>query len=405
MRILHTSDWHFGQSFMGKNRHAEHEQLIAWLLQQVDVLAIDAVIIAGDIFDTGAPPSYARELYNRLIVGLHEKQVGLVILGGNHDSVAMLAESKPLLTYLSTSVIPGALASIDEEVVVINKRDGTPGAVVCAVPFLRPRDVQQSEDGQSADDKQAGLMLAIEKHYDAVYQVALAVNAKLGGRLPMIATGHLTTIGASVSESVRDIYVGSLSAFPASGFPPVDYIALGHIHRPQVVKPHIRYCGSPIPLSFDELGHEKQMLLVSFEQPGTAPEIQPVLIPNFQPMASIKGDLATVEKALKTSGKHGTPERPVWVEVEVETDDYLSDLTLRLQTMVAELPIEILRIKRARGNVSQSLVAERKETLAELSVDEVFLRRLSVEVLDEDLAAQLTLCHQQIASELQEPQV
>ncbi len=106
MRILHTSDWHLGQYFMGKSRQAEHEALIAWLIEQTRLHAVDAVLIAGDVFDTGAPPSYARELYNRLIVALHDARVGLTVLAGNHDSVATMQESRGLLAYLGTVVIP-----------------------------------------------------------------------------------------------------------------------------------------------------------------------------------------------------------------------------------------------------------------------------------------------------------
>ncbi len=108
MRILHTSDWHLGQHFMGKSRQAEHQALIDWLLSQVDAHAVDAVLIAGDIFDTGAPPSYARELYSQLVVRLHHAGVALLLLGGNHDSVATLGESSALLACLSTTVVAAA---------------------------------------------------------------------------------------------------------------------------------------------------------------------------------------------------------------------------------------------------------------------------------------------------------
>jgi len=92
MRILHTSDWHFGQFFLGHSRQAEHQKLITWLVDQTRLHAVDAVLIAGDIFDTSAPPSYARELYNRLILALRDANVGLILLAGNHDSVAVLDE-------------------------------------------------------------------------------------------------------------------------------------------------------------------------------------------------------------------------------------------------------------------------------------------------------------------------
>lgn len=203
MRILHTSDWHLGQHFMGKTRQAEHQAFCQWLLEQVRVHEVDAVLVAGDVFDTGAPPSYAREQYYRFIVDLRASGARLVVLGGNHDSVAMLGESRELLAQLDTWVVPAVVADPDEQVRVLPRRDGQPGAVLCAVPFVRPRDVLLSQAGQSAEDKQLGLQQAIQAHYQALFERALQCRAASGGDLPIIATGHLTTVGASASESVR----------------------------------------------------------------------------------------------------------------------------------------------------------------------------------------------------------
>src|SRR2546427_17594 len=147
MRLLHTSDWHLGQHFMGKSRQAEHAALIDWLLEQVDAQAVDAVLIAGDIFDTGAPPSYARELYSQLVVRLHAAGVALLLLGGNHDSVATLAENRELLACLDTTEV-AAVGETASHVVELplRRRPGqpaAPGCIVCALPFMRPRDLDR----------------------------------------------------------------------------------------------------------------------------------------------------------------------------------------------------------------------------------------------------------------------
>ncbi|MDC7704182.1 exonuclease subunit SbcD [Vogesella indigofera] len=403
MRILHTSDWHLGQHFMGKTRQAEHQAFIDWLLQQVREHAVDAVIVAGDLFDTGAPPSYARELYNRLVVDLHGSGTALVLLGGNHDSVATLAESRPLLTCLGTTVIPAVEADLEQQVLVLPQRDGTPGAIVCAIPFIRPRDVMQSQAGQSAEEKQLTLQEAIHQHYQALYRLACARRDALRLPLPIIATGHLTTVGASASESVREIYVGALEAFPTSAFPPADYIALGHIHRPQQVGglEHIRYSGSPIPLSFDEAGQQKQVLLVDVDAIGLL-GVTPLPVPRFQQLVSVKGDLSTLAAAIRDAAALGTAEQPVWLEVLVQGDDYLSDLQARIQSMVAELPVEVLRIRRERGNAVATLQAAARETLDELTPFDVFDKRLQQETLDETLAAQLQARYRDIVASLQE---
>lgn len=399
MRILHTSDWHLGQHFMGKSRQAEHAALIDWLLVQVDAHAVDAVLIAGDIFDTGTPPSYARELYSDLVVKLHRAGVALLLLGGNHDSVATLGESRSLLAVLSTTVV-GAVGTAADHVVVLPRRagdrkgSGEAGCVVCAVPFVRPRDVLQSQAGQSAQDKQQSLQAAIQAYYQAVHEAGRArqaqLQAALGRPVALIATGHLTTVGASSNESVREIYVGSLDAFPTAAFPPVDYIALGHIHKPQKVGglDHIRYCGSPIPLGFDEAKQHKEMLLVDLPGDGQA-HVTALAVPRFQAMVSVSGNLAALGAAIAAAGAQGTADQPVWLEVTVAEDDYLQDLPARISAMAQGLPVEVLRVQRQRASAQATLLGEATETLDELSPDDVFSRRLALEQLEPHMQAAL----------------
>lgn len=403
MRILHTSDWHLGQHFIGKTRQAEHRALIAWLLEQVSALNIDAVLLAGDVFDTGAPPSYARELYHQLLAGVAAVGASLLVVGGNHDSAATLGEIRPLLGALRATVIPSADLPLDEQVVLLPRRDGQPGALVCAAPFIRPRDVLRSQAGQDADDKQGALQAAITQHYHALYQRALARRAALGLALPIIATGHLTTVGASASESVREIYVGALEAFPTQAFPPVDYLALGHIHRPQCVGGlnHIRYSGSPLALSFDEADTGKQMWLLDFAE-GQLSEVSALPVPCAQALASLSGDLVSLPAQLAAVAAQGSAERPVWLEVRVRGDDYLSDLAARVAALADGLPVEILRVRRERGDAVASLSADPGDTLDALSPLEVFERRLAQETLTPEQHDGLLSRYRQVLAELAE---
>jgi exonuclease SbcD len=393
MKILHTSDWHLGQSFFTKSRKEEHQGFIDWLLQQVASEQVDAVIIAGDIFDTGTPPSYAREMYNQFVVDMQQLNCVLVVLGGNHDSVSTLNESKQILACLNTFVVASTGISIDEQVFTIPDNLGQPGAILCAVPFIRARDVLQSTAGETGLQKRQALGDAIKQHYQTLYQIALLKQKQQqanGLNIPIIATGHLTALGVSQSESVRDIYIGTLDGFAADGFPPADYIALGHIHKPQIVakSEHIRYCGSPIPLSFDELGTQKQVMLVEFSG-AQRTSLQPIPIPVFQPMLVIKGDLAKIEKALqqlkadaKANTKADTGTQPVWLCLEVDTQDYLADLQQRIQTMTEGLNVEILQLRRSRNQRRQLLSQMQSETLAELTPEDVFEKRLAMETFD-----------------------
>ena len=445
MKILHTSDWHLGQSFFTKSRKNEHAAFLKWLLQQVEVHQIDAIIVAGDVFDTGTPPSYARELYHAFIGELQGMQCTLVVLGGNHDSVSVLNESKALLKYLNSHVIASTYGELSEQVITLNDRKGQPSAVLCAVPFIRPRDVLVSEAGQSGTDKRQALGDAIKQHYGALYNEALSLRASIeekqgeegsknSAAIPIIATGHLTALGVSQSESVRDIYIGTLEGFDAKGFPPADYIALGHIHRPQKVAKteHIRYSGSPIPLSFDELNTQKQVVLITFESESTTPTISTLPVPRFQAMEVIKGDLKAIEaainksdaitlasqtddavsevdkalsevnnplsevnkplsefnKAISATDNAISSKDPVWLCIEVETEDYLTDLQQRIQGLLEGKNAEILQLKRKRKRTINSLTEKQNVQLSELSVNDVFEARLALESIEDSSATE-----------------
>lgn len=378
MRIIHTSDWHLGQHFFTKSRAAEHQAFLHWLIKQIEENQVDALIVAGDIFDTGSPPSYARELYNCFVVELQPTGCQLVVLGGNHDSVSTLNESRGLLSYLNTTVISCASSNLEQQIITLKNRQQQPAALLCAIPFLRPRDLVTSQAGESGGQKQLALQEAIASHYQALYQRAVELRTELGLPLPIIATGHLTTVGVTTSDSVRDIYIGTLDAFPAQAFPPADYIALGHIHRAQQVAKteHIRYSGSPIALSFDELGKEKSVYLVEFAQQALA-SVTPLLIPQFQPMQLIKGDLQQIEQQLAKFANHQG--LPVWLDIEVATQDYLTDIQRRIQALATDLPVEVVLLRRSKEQRNNSIERQEKETLNELSVSDVFERRLALE--------------------------
>ncbi|CNE63882.1 exonuclease subunit SbcD [Yersinia nurmii] len=400
MRIIHTSDWHLGQYFFTKSRAAEHQAFLRWLIQKVEEHQVDALIVAGDIFDTGSPPSYARELYNRFVVDLQPTGCQLVVLGGNHDSVATLNESRELLAYLNTKVIAHASSDLEQQVFVLNDREDQPGAILCAIPFLRPRDLIASQAGESGSQKQLALQEAIAAHYQQLYNMAISLRERLALPLPIIATGHLTTVGVSTSDSVRDIYIGTLDAFPAQAFPPADYIALGHIHRAQQVakSEHIRYSGSPIPLSFDELNKEKSVFLVEFSGQSLA-GVETLAVPQWQPMQLIKGDLRQIEQQLTAFSQ--LPGPPVWLDIEVATQDYLSDIQRRIQALTENLPVEVVLLRRSKEQRQSSIHQQEKETLNELSVSDVFERRLALETeLTEQRQQKMREMFQQVVDEV-----
>ncbi len=414
MRILHTSDWHLGQLFYGKSREQEQSQFLNWLVEQVKTDQIDAVVVAGDLFDTGTPPSYARALYNRFVDQLTQTGCQLVLLAGNHDSVAVLNESQSLLSRLGASIVAGAEDDLSQRLLELKDHTGQVGAILCAIPFLRARDLVISQSGQSSQEKQRELQQVIADHYQQLYLLAKERAEALKAEQPepvIVMTGHLTALGASVSDSVREIYIGTLEGFPADLFPPADYIALGHIHRSQKVakRENIRYSGSPIALSFDEAQQSKSVLRIELSKDQPV-QVSPLEVPCFQAMARIGGDLAKIEQQLDQAVEKHLSDQAVedsansttneindqasvdlvanseeqkadtlWLDIEVDSQEFLSDLQPRIETMCQDKPVEVLRIRRQRQLRKLQTTESEKLQLNELTVTDVFQRRLELE--------------------------
>jgi len=382
-----------------RSREAEHCAFLSWLITVVSEQSIDALIVAGDIFDSASPASYARKLYSDFIVNLqHAGCTQLIIVSGNHDSVAVLNESKSLLSALNVSVLAGLNEVLSEHIITVkDKQDNE--ALICALPFLRATDVMSSEAGSSASQKQMNLQQGIAQTYQDIYQLATA-RKKLDNT-PILATGHLTAVGCSVSESVRDIYIGTLTAFPASLFPAFNYIALGHLHRTQKVQKseHIRYSGSPIALSFDEVKHDKRIIIVEFDNDNALTTTE-LTIPVFQKLAVVKGDLESIKLELMALI---ALEESVWVEVKVEESFYRSDVQTQLNDLVVNTDVDILKITMPKIDENNQWQTDQVETLDQLKPEELFQYRLDCEdTLSDEQQAQLKILFAQSCAELEQ---
>ena len=320
MKILHTSDWHLGQNFMGKSREEEHKAFFIWLIDTINREKVDTLIVAGDIFDTGTPPNYALELYYNFLKNLKTSYCkNIVIIGGNHDSIATLKAPSKLLKILNINVI----VSVEEDensIVKIYNEDRLEG-VVCAVPFLRDNIIRNSFSGLSSEDKEKALNEGIKSYYTKIYHKALD---EIGGRdIPIIATGHLTTVGGITTESERDIYIGNMlnisSDFLADMF---DYVALGHLHLNQKVKyEQVYYSGSPIPLSFSEATTQKRVNIVTFK--GRVAKVNRVDIPLYRELYILKGNYSFIKESMEQ-----IDDKDGWIEVYLE-DDNNSQVTIQ----------------------------------------------------------------------------
>ena len=199
------------------------------------------------------------------------------------------------------------------------------------------------------------ILLPARPGFPAAKRCARCCELRANQTLPIIASGHLTTVGASKSDAVRDIYIGTLDAFPAQNFPPADYIALGHIHRAQKIggSEHIRYSGSPIALSFDETGKSKSVNLVTFAD-GKLDEVTPLVVPVTQPLAVIKGDFDSISAQL-AEWRDADAEPATWVDIEITSDEYLHDIQRKIQVITDDLPVDVLLVRRSREQQALSV--------------------------------------------------
>ncbi len=356
MRLLHTADWHLGKKLDQHDRSQEHQLFLNWLLETINAREIDALIIAGDIFDSGSPANETLRMYYNFLVTLRQtccRQA--VIIGGNHDSISTLNAPRELLRAMQMHVVGGVPENAEEQIIPLFNKTGQVEAVVAAVPFLRDRDVRLSVAGESAEERELRIREGIAGHYSKQLPLLEDYIAK---NIPLIATGHLFAQGAAASDSEKEIHVGSLGQVPASAFPKeYHYVALGHLHRPQIVGglSHIRYSGSPIPLSFSEATDEKQVLILE-TQPSQPINIETLPIPVFRKLIRIQGDPEKVKKQIVQLKMDVTGnELPAWVEVQVHTNSLLTQLQDDLQAILEKKPgfgqlfLRQLRLREATG--------------------------------------------------------
>ncbi len=373
MKILHTSDWHLGQSFMGKSRQEEHKVFLEWLLVTIEEENIDVLIVAGDIFDTGTPPNYALELYYNILIKLANSLCKyIVITAGNHDSIATLKAPKELLKSLNIYVITTGDEEENQLIDIYDKEKLQ--AIICAVPFLRDSTIRKSQSAQTLNDKEKALSLGIKEHYNNIYIDA----KKISDTVPLIATGHLTTVGAKSSDSEREIYIGGTldidSQFLGENF---DYVALGHLHENQKVgTEHIRYSGSPIPLSFSEANSQKKVNIITLNAKNI--DVKEIDIPLHRTLLVFRGDLESITSELKN-----ITDKESWIEIHLK-DKNPFDANREIRNLADELGLIILAIKIDKTEQSLQNNDFNVISLEELEPMELFEKRLDKDGVDDE---------------------
>lgn len=412
-RILHTSDWHLGNSLHEHSRIAEYRQFLSWLKKTIVENEVDALLVSGDIFDTGTPSKAAEELYYSFLTSLNGTCCkNVVITAGNHDSPATLNSARSVLELLDIHVVatPDAEHGFSNEIIPLPSREN-PRIIICAAPYLRDPALQASLSNEKCASEEQFVKEGTRAHFEKLQSAALALRENSGKTLPIVAMAHLFAAGASPSENAEDseyAIVGNLENVNSKIFPPVfDYVALGHIHRSQKVggENRIRYSGSPLPMGFDEANRESSVLIVDFED-GKAPEVRPVGVPQFQKLLTISGeDLFEIRQGIEKAER----EFPgAWVRVRFTGPGNVGNLRQNLANDFENSSLVLLQAEYV-GRVDSSSSVSGERPLSEFSPTEVFERYLESSEFGKNAAADLKVrveaAFQEILKEVQEGKI
>lgn len=403
MKILHTSDWHIGRALYGRKRYDEYEAFLNWLAALIESEDIDVLLVAGDVFDNSAPSNHAQELYYRFLYRLAAApNRHVVVTAGNHDSPSFLNAPRELLKFLNIHVVGCAAESPQDELVIIAGPDDEPRLIVCAIPYLRDRDIRTAEAGESLEDKERKIIEGIRDHYRMVYEAAEQKRSMLKKHVPIVAMGHLFSAGGQTvdGDGVRELYIGSILHVGTDVFPEcIDYLALGHLHIPQTVggSDFIRYSGSPLPIGFGEAAQEKSVVLVEFSD--EAPRVADIPVPCFRELETLRGDWQTIARdidELKSGASNA------WLEIIYGGDEIAGDLRTRLDEVVAGSGLEILTVKNNRVLERAMSGMGTEETLDDLDVTDVFKRCLEAHKVPEEQHPALLSAYREIIVSLNE---
>ena len=379
MRILHTSDWHLGRTLEGRSRLPEQEKFVDELCELANDESIDLVLVAGDVFDTVNPPAAAEQLFYDTMARLVDGgRRGVVVIAGNHDNPERLRAAGPLahrygITLLGVPadgpIFPGSISGNCVKAVAGGPswvEVGIPGcdhsAVVLALPY--PSEARLKEVLVQELDEEI-----MQKAYSArVARIFTNLAAHYRQDTVNLAMSHLFMLGGEASESERPINLGGALTVEPSALPPgAQYVALGHLHRPQKVGGagvQARYSGSPLAYSFSERGRSKSVAVIDV-QPGQAAQVKDILICSGNPLEQwvAQEGLAQVLQWID-QGKDPN----AWIELELHLTQPLTSQDIHI--IRTQRP-GIINIRPVFPGVNQELMAEKR---SELSIEELFKR-------------------------------
>jgi exonuclease SbcD len=393
MRLLHTSDWHLGQTLHNFDRIYEHGCFLDWLVDTLETERIDVLLIAGDIFDNANPSSVAHRQLYRFLQRARSRvpHLQVVVIAGNHDSPGRLEAPTPLLEAYGTVVVGNVLRNKDGDVdldrllVPLHDRDGKVAAWCLAVPFLRPGDVPRMRAAEGDDQADAASFDPYLQGTTLLYQQAYALaRSRATADQAIIAMGHCHMVdGQSSNDSERRIVIGGSEALPASTFDAsIAYAALGHLHLAQKVggRENVRYSGSPLPLSFSEVGYQHQVLRIDLEG-SRASAVTPLFVPRAVALLRVPAKPASLDDALAAlEALDLDPDLPpqAWpyLEVRVLLDGPEPGLRARIENVLEGKPVRLAKIEPTRKQVAvdDTALALSLDQLAQLQPDDIFRR-------------------------------
>lgn len=369
MKILHTADWHLGHRLHEQSQFEEQSLFLSWIENYIINQKIDMLLISGDVFDSGSPSNQSLEMYYSFLVKINATTCkSIIITGGNHDSPGTLNAPKHILSALSIKVVGKATENIEDEVFEIEINGEN--VIIGAVPYLRDGDIRRAVAGESFEALTDKYKTALINHYQAIAEQCELINT---ANVPVIAMGHLFAIGGSVSDSEQNIYVGTLGHIGAEDFPTYfDYIALGHLHRPQIIGENdkIRYSGSPHILSFSEINYDKKVIVLTLENNKIA-KIEEEVVPRFRAFYRVTGTISECIDAFPNIISNAYKLIP-WVEVVLNEDHTIN--TDDLKKEAEKYPFEILKttLKTQRKIKGIEELLEDTKSIKELKPTEVF---------------------------------
>ena len=388
MRIIHTSDWHLGHTLMDKTREEEMKAFFSFLIDTINEKKVDALLVSGDIFDTGTPSNSALSEYYSFLASIGKTECrDVFIIAGNHDSPSLLRAPKELLALVNVHVYA---TKEDIEPYLLGGK-----VVVLPIPFPRDQELRKLTQGESIKDEDDKLKSAIEDLYRRETEKAVALYPSL----PIIAMGHLMASNISKEEK-PELYIGGLGTIDSSSFPSsLSYVALGHIHRKMNLNDSgtICYSGSPIPFSFKEGRDRKVLKLIDVEEKNIT--VSDVEIPVFRKLYQIKGHKDSIEKELS---KLVEDKKQGWVSIEITESGVSSSIRTISENITKNTGLEVIHIKDT--TVSKRLMEKEEtiENLESLSEEDIFLKFLDEKEIKKERKEELLSLFREIMASLNE---